>query len=65
MLWSSFTAVDCNEVYSRLKKFKEWVVKATTEEDILELDGEVRKKCAFELEKIKKKTEKLCNKLDS
>jgi hypothetical protein len=37
----------------------------TREEDILELDGEVRKKCVFELEKIKKKTEKLCNKLGS
>jgi hypothetical protein len=54
-----------NEIYSRLRKFKEWIVKATTEEDILDLKGEVRHKCAFELEKIKKKTEKLCSKLDS
>jgi hypothetical protein len=54
-----------NEIYSRLKKFKEWIVKTATEEDILELDGEVRKKSAFELEKIRKKTEQIHKKLES
>jgi ParB-like nuclease family protein len=54
-----------NEIHARLKKFKEWIVKATTEEDILDLKGEVRHKCAFELDKIKKKTDKLCSKLES
>jgi len=54
-----------NEIYTRLKKFKEWIVKAATEEDILELKGEVRNKCGFELEKIRRKTEQICKKMES
>lgn len=53
-----------NEIYSRLKKFKEWIVKSATEDDVLELKGEVRHKCVFELEKIRKKVEQICKKLE-
>lgn len=53
-----------NEIYSRLKKFKEWIVKSATEDDLLELKGEVRHKCVFELEKIRKKVEQIHKKLE-
>lgn len=53
-----------NEIYNRLKKFKEWIVKSATEEDLQELKGEVRNKCTFELGKITKKTDQLHKKLE-
>jgi hypothetical protein len=53
-----------DQVYTRLKKFKEWSAENTTEEDLLELKGEVRKKCAFELDKIRKRVDALLKKLN-
>lgn len=53
-----------NEIYNRLKKFKQWIVKSATEDDLLELKGEVRHKCAFELQKIRKKVEQIYKKLE-
>ena len=39
----------------RLRKFKDWVVGLECEEDLIELNGELKKRCIFELEKIKKR----------
>ena len=54
-----------NEIYGRLKKFKEWIAKAATEDDLLELHGELKNKCAFELGKIAKKADQLHKKLET
>ena len=49
--------------YQRLKKFRDWTANDNVEEELLELSGEARKRCIFELDKIKKRTEFLLNKL--
>lgn len=51
-------------VYMRLKKFREWTAENTTEEDLMELKGEARKRCVFEVEKIRKRMETLLKKLN-
>lgn len=54
-----------DQVLARLKKFRTWIGENTTEEDIMELKGEVRSKTAFELGKIKKRVDILGKKLDN
>lgn len=49
--------------YQRLKKFRDWTAKDTAEEELLELKGEARNRCIFELDKIKKRSELLLSKL--
>jgi hypothetical protein len=53
-----------DQVQMRLKKFKVWITENTTEEDLMELKGEVKKKCAFEMEKIRKRIDVLLKKLN-
>ena len=48
----------------RLRKFKDWVVGLECEEDLIELNGELKKRCIFELEKIKKRAETLIQKIN-
>jgi ParB/Sulfiredoxin domain len=50
--------------YSRLNKFRKWLVDKNTEEDLLELKAEIRKKCEFELNQLRKRINNLLKKLD-
>lgn len=50
--------------YQRLKKFRDWTAKDTAENELLELKGDARKRCIFELDKIKKRAEFLLKKLE-
>jgi hypothetical protein len=43
----------------RLKKFRDWVAKAETEEDLLDANKTIRDKNLFELREIEKRTRKL------
>jgi len=52
-----------NLIFQRLKKFRDWFAENTTEEDLMELSGDVKKRCIFELDKIKKRADSLLNKL--
>ena len=52
-----------DQVYERLKRFRAWIGESTTEEDFLELEGEARNRAAFELGKIKTRTEQVLKKL--
>lgn len=49
--------------FQRLKKFRDWIAEDVAEEDLLELKGDAKKRCIFELEKIKKRSDSLLNKL--
>lgn len=49
--------------YQRLKKFRDWTVKDSAEEELLALKGEALKRCVFELDKIKKRADFLLSKL--
>lgn len=53
-----------DQVYLRMKKFREWIGENTTEEDLLELTGEAKKRCAFELDKVRKRIEILQKKIN-
>jgi ParB-like nuclease domain len=52
-----------DHMYLRLKKFRSWIAEDDAEEDLQELKGDARKRCIFELDKIKKRTDSLLNKL--
>ena len=54
-----------DHVFQKLKKFRDWIIDSNAEEGILELNGDARKRCAFELEKIRKRSEILLNKLNN
>lgn len=49
--------------YLRLKKFRDWIVADTSEGEFMELEGEPRKRCIFELDKIQRRADSLLNKL--
>lgn len=54
-----------NVIFERLHKFREWIAESSVEEEIQESNGEVEKKCNFELEKISKRVRDILNKLNS
>jgi len=49
--------------YQRLKKFRDWIANDNVEDELLVSTGEARKRCIFELDKIKKRADLLLNKL--
>ncbi len=53
-----------DHAFQRLKKFRDWIVEEESEQDLLELAGDAKKRCIFELEKIKKRTESLLLKIN-
>lgn len=53
----------CDHAFQRLKKFRDWISEDAAEEDLLELKGDARKRCVFELDKIRKRADSLLNKL--
>jgi len=54
-----------NYALKRLRKFREWLAKAETEEDLLEANKTIRDKNLFELKEIEKRTRKLKSLLES
>lgn len=48
----------------RLRKFKDWIIDSNTEQDILDVSGDAKNRCVFELEKIKKRADALLAKLN-
>lgn len=50
--------------YQRLKKFRDWTARDTAENELLELKGDARKRCIFELGKIKQRAEFLLKRLE-
>uniref|UniRef100_M4C609 Uncharacterized protein n=1 Tax=Hyaloperonospora arabidopsidis (strain Emoy2) TaxID=559515 RepID=M4C609_HYAAE len=52
-----------DQAFQRLKKFRDWIVDINTETDLSELNGDAKKRCIFELEKIRKKTDSIIIKL--
>jgi hypothetical protein len=48
-----------------LKRFKEWLVKNDTEDDLLECNKTIRDKALFELKEIEKRSKKLKSLLES
>ena len=53
-----------NSCYTKLQRFRTWLVEKEREEDILDMSEELRKKCAFELRKVKKRCDGLLKRLD-
>ncbi len=54
-----------DHAYLKLKKFRSWVVTPDSESDMLELSGDAKNRCIFEIEKIRKRCDVLLNKLAS
>jgi len=52
-----------DQAFQRLKKFRDWIANVSVEEDMLESKGDARKRCIFELDKIKKRADSILNKL--
>lgn len=52
-----------DNAFQRLKKFRDWIAENAAEEDLMELRGDAKNRCIFELDKIKKRADSLLNKL--
>lgn len=52
-----------DQAFQKLKKFRDWIAENAAEEDLMELKGDAKKRCIFELDKIKKRADSLLIKL--